>query len=107
MTLVLKQRGCEAYNLTMRYYTIKTANDRTTFKCSACSHSVATRDFDTKGGHLRTQAAKAMNEHAAAKHRTGSQGVGDSHLWRLSVNAHFQDAAKRMAHDPLKQGSSV
>jgi hypothetical protein len=81
----------------MRYYTIKVAHDHTTFKCSACPHSVVTTDFDMQGGPLRTQAAKAMNQHAAAKHRTGSQGVGGPNRWSLKINTHFQDASKSMA----------
>ncbi len=97
VTLGLKRIGYEAYNLTMRYYTIKIANDRTTFKCCACPHSVVTTDFDMTGGTLRTQAAKAMNEHAAAKHRAGSQGIGGPHRWSLKINTHFQDASRSMA----------
>jgi hypothetical protein len=89
----------------MRYYTIKTANDRTTFKCSACSHSVATADFDILNGHPRTQAAKAMNEHAAAAHPSQPHGVKHSLLWSLNVNADTQDTRKRMDQNLLKRGS--
>jgi hypothetical protein len=89
----------------MRYYTIKTANDRTTFKCSACSHSVATAEFDILNGHPRTQAAKAMNEHAAAAHPSQSHGVKHSLLWSLSVNPDIQDTRKRMDQDLLKRRS--
>jgi hypothetical protein len=82
----------------MRYYTIKVANDRTTFTCCSCPHSVVTTDFDMTGGTLRTQAAKAMNEHAAAKHRAGSQGSGGPHRWSLKINTHFREASRSMVH---------
>jgi len=107
VTLVPPLNGREAYNLTMRYYTIRTTADRTTFKCSVCSYSVATADFKIQGGHLRTQAAKAVNEHAAAKHGGQSFGVGHPQPWGLGVNAHVQNTAKRMAYDPLKQSTLV
>jgi hypothetical protein len=97
----------EGYNLTMRYYTIRTTPERTIFKCSVCSYSVATVDFNIQGGHLRTQAAKALNEHAAAKHAGQTSGVGHPQPSRLGVSAHVQDTAKRMAYDPLRQGTLV
>ncbi len=105
MTLVPRSNRREGYNLTMRYSTIRTTPDRTIFKCSVCSYSVATADFNIRGGHLRTQAAKALNEHAAAKHRGQSPGPGHPQIWSLSVIGHIQDTAKRMAYDSLKQSN--
>jgi hypothetical protein len=43
-------------------------NGFSTFKCPLCKHSVTTQEFSSKNGNCRTQAAKAMNEHAAAAH---------------------------------------
>ncbi|HEY6338054.1 MAG TPA: hypothetical protein VIW68_06135 [Candidatus Sulfotelmatobacter sp.] len=33
-----------------------------------CKHSVTTAEFDSRNGNLRTQAATALNEHAAKVH---------------------------------------
>jgi hypothetical protein len=52
----------------MRHYTIKTMHGVTTFACPHCKHSVATFEFSIQNGSRRTQAASAMNEHAAAAH---------------------------------------
>jgi len=52
----------------MRHYTIKTMNGCTTFKCPLCKHSVTPQEFSRENGSCRTQAAKAMNEHARAAH---------------------------------------
>jgi hypothetical protein len=38
------------------------------FNCAHCTHSVSTLDFDAKSGNLRTQAASAINDHAAKTH---------------------------------------
>jgi hypothetical protein len=43
-------------------------NGGTTFKCALCEHSVTTLDFNSTTGNRRTQAATAMNQHAAASH---------------------------------------
>ncbi len=56
------------YNEDVRYYTTKSLNGGTTFKCSYCEHSVTTLDFDSTKGNRRTQAATAINEHAALLH---------------------------------------
>ena len=56
------------YNQDVRYYTTKSLNGGTTFKCSYCEHSVTTLDFDSTKGNRRTQAATAINEHAALLH---------------------------------------
>jgi hypothetical protein len=53
----------------VRHYTIKMMNGFSTFKCPLCRHSVTTRDFSSQNGNCRTQAARAMNEHAADAHR--------------------------------------
>jgi transposase-like protein len=52
----------------MRHYTIKTMNGVTTFKCPLCKHSVTAQEFSSQNGSRRTQAAKAMNDHATAAH---------------------------------------
>jgi len=56
------------YNKGVRYYTTKSLNGGTTFKCTYCEHSVTTLDFDSTKGNRRTQAATAINEHAALLH---------------------------------------
>ncbi len=52
----------------MRHYSIKVINAVTTFTCPHCKHSVTILQFSIENGSRRTQAAKAMNEHAAAVH---------------------------------------
>ena len=52
----------------VRYYTTKTMNGGTTFKCTMCEHSVTTLDFDHANGNLRMQAAAVINKHAAIFH---------------------------------------
>jgi hypothetical protein len=52
----------------VRYYTTKTMNGTTTFKCTFCEHSVTTLDFSNAVGNRRTQAAARINEHAASLH---------------------------------------
>jgi len=47
---------------------IKTKQGLTTFSCPHCKHSVTTLEFSSQNGNRRTQAARAMNEHAAAAH---------------------------------------
>ena len=56
------------YNEDVRYYTTKSMNGGTTFKCTFCEHSVTTLDFDSTQGNRRTQAATVINEHAALLH---------------------------------------
>jgi len=56
------------YNEDVRYYTTKPVNGGTTFTCTFCEHSVTTLDFDNAGGNRRTQAAAAINQHAASLH---------------------------------------
>jgi len=52
----------------VRHYTIKMMSGFAKFNCLVCKHSVTTREFSSQNGSCRTQAAKAMNEHAAAEH---------------------------------------
>ena len=56
------------YDRDVRYYTTKSMNGGTTFKCCSCEHTVTTLDFNSIIGNRRTQAATAMNQHAAASH---------------------------------------
>lgn len=54
-----------------------------TFKCPLCKHSVTTREFSSLNGNCRTQAAKAMNEHAMATHsRRVPISLYDAQIWR-------------------------
>jgi hypothetical protein len=68
ITLVRSHPRISDYNKTMRHYTIKTMGGFTTFKCPLCKHSVTTQEFSSQNGSCRTQAARAMNEHASAAH---------------------------------------
>lgn len=52
----------------MRYYTTKTQNGSTIFKCTFCEHSVTTLNFSSMNGNRRTQAAAVMNQHAGSLH---------------------------------------
>jgi hypothetical protein len=56
------------YDRDVRYYTTKSMNGGTTFKCSLCEHTVTTLNFNSVIGNRRTQAATAMKQHAAALH---------------------------------------
>lgn len=51
-----------------RFYTIERIKGGMKFKCTHCSHHVSTLDFDPRNGNLRTQAAAAVNRHAAKVH---------------------------------------
>jgi hypothetical protein len=52
----------------VRHYTVKMMNGFSKFKCVLCRHSVTTQEFSSQDGNCRTQAARAMNEHATAAH---------------------------------------
>ncbi|MGP0019638.1 MAG: hypothetical protein ACLPHP_13785 [Candidatus Sulfotelmatobacter sp.] len=66
----------------VRHYTIKAMSGFSVFKCPLCKHSVTTRDFSSMNGNCRTQAARAMNEHAAAGHgRRLSFALPDAPMW--------------------------
>ena len=61
-------RAGKDYDRSVRYYTTKSMNGGTTFKCSLCEHTVTTLNFNSVIGNRRTQAATAMNQHAATLH---------------------------------------
>lgn len=78
-------RGWE-YDREVRYYTTKLMPGRTIFKCLFCNHNVATVDFDSTMGNRRTQAAAAMNVHAAAEHPGHARGfLNPNTLQRESI----------------------
>ncbi len=52
----------------MKAYRIERIKSGMKFTCTHCPHSVSTLDFDAKAGNQRTQAATAINEHAAKAH---------------------------------------
>src|SRR5438552_14184721 len=52
----------------VRHYTTKRIKDGTMFICVCCEHHVTTLDLHREAGNLRTQAATAINRHAAAVH---------------------------------------
>jgi hypothetical protein len=56
------------YNRRVRNYTTRRIKGGMQFTCIHCPHSVRTLDFDVKRGNLRTQAATALNQHAAHAH---------------------------------------
>jgi len=51
-----------------RLYATKRIKGGTAFQCQSCEYRITTLDFDSKDGNCRTQAATAMNQHAAAVH---------------------------------------
>jgi len=53
-----------------------------TFTCPHCKHSVTTSEFSSQNGSRRTQAARAMNDHAAAEHsRLLPMAPLDARVW--------------------------
>ena len=56
------------YNQPVRNYSTQRIKGGMQFTCVRCPHSVRTLDFDPKDGNLRTQAAAALNQHAAQVH---------------------------------------
>lgn len=52
----------------MKAYRIERIKSGMRFTCTQCTHSVSTLDFDARIGNLRTQAATAINDHAAKAH---------------------------------------
>lgn len=69
----------------MKAYRIERIKNGMKFTCTHCAHSVSTLDFDAKIGNLRTQAATAINHHAAQAHaETAMSSAGDSQqrTWR-------------------------
>jgi hypothetical protein len=55
------------YTNAMKYY-ISRGNGFIQLTCTRCGHMVSTSAFSFKYGNLRTQAATAMNHHAAQNH---------------------------------------
>jgi hypothetical protein len=52
----------------VKAYRIERIKGGMKFTCALCAHSVSTLDFDARTGNLRTQAATAINDHAAKAH---------------------------------------
>jgi len=52
----------------VKHYTIQRIPDGAKFTCVHCEHHVTTLDFHRAAGNLRTQAATAINMHAAVVH---------------------------------------
>ena len=52
----------------VKAYRIERTKSGMKFTCMHCAHSVSTLDFDARAGNLRTQAATAINDHAAKSH---------------------------------------
>jgi hypothetical protein len=52
----------------VKAYRIERIKNGMKFTCAHCAHNVTTLDFDAKAGNLRTQAATAINDHAAKAH---------------------------------------
>ena len=69
----------------MKAYRIERIKSGMRFTCTQCAHSVSTLEFDAKSGNLRTQAATAINHHAATAHHetsTVSPSEGQQRIWR-------------------------
>jgi len=69
----------------VKAYRIERIKSGMRFTCTQCAHSVSTLEFDAKSGNLRTQAATAINEHAAkAHHEPAMSSAYDSQqrTWR-------------------------
>ena len=67
-TVVRSSFWVEDYNQILRHYTTEQLVGGVQFKCIRCEHSVNTLDFQARDGNLRTQAATAINRHAAEVH---------------------------------------
>ncbi len=69
----------------MKAYRIERIKGGMKFTCTNCAHSVSTLDFDARTGNLRTQAATAINDHAAKAHHEPlvvSSSDGQQRNWR-------------------------
>jgi hypothetical protein len=69
----------------VKAYRIERIKSGMKFTCTQCAHSVSTLEFDAKSGNLRTQAATAINHHAAtAHHEPATSSTYDSQqcTWR-------------------------
>jgi hypothetical protein len=70
------------YNKVVRHYTITMMNGFAKFKCRLCQYSVTTMDFSGENCRCRTQAARAMNEHATAAHGCAlPMSLHDAQMW--------------------------
>jgi hypothetical protein len=49
----------------MRYYTTKSMNGGTTFKCTFCEHNVTTLDFNSTNGNRRRQHVALLHSRAS------------------------------------------
>jgi len=67
----------------VRYYTTKSMEGGVRFTCIACKHTVTTLEFDRANGNPRTQAAAALNRHAAEVHLP-RKPVPDRPVYRAS-----------------------
>ncbi len=69
-----------------RFYTIARIKGGMKFTCIRCPHCVCTFEFDARNGNLRTQAATAINQHAAKVHHEpvmiSSLDVQQQSVWR-------------------------
>jgi len=69
------------YNGTMRYYTTERSKEGTILlMCRHCEYQVTTQGFDPLKGNCQTQAAAALNQHAAT-HYQFVAGDGPWGLW--------------------------
>jgi hypothetical protein len=69
----------------VRNYTTQRIKGGMQFTCVRCSLSVRTLDFNVKDGNLRTQAATALNQHAAQSHNQPpiiSAPATQQRIWR-------------------------
>ncbi len=69
----------------VKAYQIQRIKGGMKFTCTHCEHSVSTLDFDARLGNLRTQAATAINDHAAKTHHEPlivSPYDGQQRTWR-------------------------
>src|SRR5579862_5456516 len=84
VTLVRNHADRWDYNQIVRHYIIKTMHGFSSFTCPLCKHSVTTREFSSQNGSCRTQAARAMNEHAAVAHgRPLPISPGHVQIWHV------------------------
>src|ERR1700722_460285 len=81
VTLVPSHSQISDYTEPVRHYTIKMTLSVATFTCKRCEHSVTTSQFSSQNGSLRSQAAKAINEHATAVHRCAEPCPPDAQVW--------------------------
>jgi hypothetical protein len=52
----------------VRHYTNTRIENGSIFQCIHCDHRVSTLQFNRENGNCRTQAATAINQHAASVH---------------------------------------